>query len=76
MIVEKELVKTFIEEPDLAYDFICHKYTELSKEELKDVVLELLYAMRNDEDLVVDAGEELKEHWYYYCFEEEEGETA
>lgn len=67
-MVEKELVETFIKEPDTAYDFICTKHNELSKNELKDIVLELLFAVRNDEDLVISAGEELKERWYY-CFE-------
>ena len=73
-MVEIELVETFIKEPDLAYDFICTKYNNLSKDALKDVALELLYAMRNCEELVVSAGEELKDRWYY-CFEGE-GEIA
>lgn len=31
--------------PDEAYDFICNNYYNMSKEELKDIIKELLYAV-------------------------------
>ena len=68
-----DLVNTFINEPDLAYDFISTNYGHFSKSDLVDVIRELLYALRNDEEYIVSAGEELKENCWYYYFEE--GET-
>lgn len=45
-------MKNFIEvlknNPDGAYDYICNHYYEMSKEELKNIVKELLYAVHDN----------------------------
>ena len=34
--------------PNGAYDFICNNYYKMSKEELKDIIKELLYAVHDN----------------------------
>lgn len=45
-------MKGFIEvlknNPDGAYDYICNNYYKMSKEELKDIAKELLYAVHDN----------------------------
>lgn len=41
----EELIKVLKNNPDGAYDFICNNYYNMSKEELKDIAKELLYAV-------------------------------
>lgn len=40
-----------------AYDFICEHYWEMSKDELKDLLLECIYALGNGNDLDNVVGE-------------------
>jgi 20S proteasome alpha/beta subunit len=44
----KELIDVLKNNPDGAYDFICNNYYNMSKEELKDTVKELLYAIHDN----------------------------
>jgi hypothetical protein len=50
--VEKmnELINVLKNNPDNAYDFICNNYYNMSKEELKDIIKELLYAIHSNTD--------------------------
>ncbi len=41
----KEFIDVLKNNPDNAYDFICNNYYKMSKEELKDIAKELLYAV-------------------------------
>lgn len=41
----EELINVLKNNPDGAYDFICNNYYKMSKEELKDITKELLYAV-------------------------------
>lgn len=41
----KEFIEVLKNSPDGAYDFISNNYYNMSKEELKDIIKELLYAM-------------------------------
>lgn len=41
----KEFIKVLKENPNHAYDFIANNYHKFSKEELKDITKELLYAI-------------------------------
>lgn len=41
----KEFIEVLKNNPDNAYDFICNNYYKMSKEELKDIVKELLFAV-------------------------------
>ena len=43
-----ELIETLKNNPDGAYDFICNNYYNMSKEELKDIIKELLYAVHDN----------------------------
>ena len=43
-----ELINVLKNNPNGAYDFICNNYYKMSKEELKDVVKELLYAIHSN----------------------------
>ena len=51
---------------DKSYDYIANNYMAFRKDELKDIILELLYAIHTDgdEDIILNsAGEELTERW-------------
>lgn len=41
----KDFIDVLKTNPDNAYDFICNNYYKMSKEELKDIVKELLYSV-------------------------------
>lgn len=41
----KEFIEVLKNNPNGAYDFICSNYYKMSKEELKDIIKELLYAV-------------------------------
>lgn len=72
MSANKELVKLMQKYPDKVYDYICNNYTRFSRNELVDIIKELVYALRDDPLAMVDAGDELKERWHY-LLEEEKG---
>lgn len=51
---------------DKSYDYIANNYMAFRKDELKDIILELLYAIHTDgdEDIILDsAGVGLTERW-------------
>ena len=65
-----------------AYDYIANHYTQFTKEELKDVILELLYplvkygsnlAMVDREKTRLEIKEELEEGWDYEEVDNESG---
>ena len=75
-VMIREIVNAFIEEPESAYDFMATKCYDMPKDLLRDIVLELIYAVETGHDLV-SVGEELKENcWSYYFEEDDEGEIA
>lgn len=41
----KDFIDVLKNNPNNAYDFICNNYYKMSKEELKDIAKELLYAI-------------------------------
>lgn len=65
----KDVVKVFDSNPDAAYDYIANNYYNLSKEELRDVVKELLYSIHTNttkeeyNKILKDAAEELAEQY-------------
>lgn len=80
-----DLRKQYIEalENSNGYDFIAKNYWEFSKEELKDIILELDYAIHCTDtngsfdcarDVYVSASEELQERWNFDDDDEEEDE--
>lgn len=52
--METNVIKEFMDciknNPNHAFDFICENYNRFSKEELKDICKELLYAISHAED--------------------------
>ena len=66
-----DIMKSFIKElennPNGAYDYICNNYYKFNKEELKDIIKELLYAVydnmteKEHNDIMSKVAEELKE---------------
>lgn len=46
------------------YDYVANHYTEFTKEELKDIILECLYAI-NNEYTEADVAGELEDIWNY-----------
>jgi 20S proteasome alpha/beta subunit len=44
----KDFIDVLKNDPDKAYDFICNNYYKMSKEELKDITKELLYAVHDN----------------------------
>lgn len=76
------LRKQYIEalEDGKGYDFIANNYWEFSKEELKDIILELTYAIKQTDsrgewdsswDVMLSASEELQERWSFDDEDEE-----
>lgn len=67
MEVMKEFIEVLKNNPDGAYDFICNNYYKMSKEELKDVAKELLFAVHDNvtkdehNKILDDAATELEE---------------
>lgn len=79
----KDLRKQYLEALENAdsYDFIAKNYYEFSKEELKDIILELDYAIHSEakhfasaEEIYTSASEELQERWHTDDDDEEEDE--
>lgn len=66
MDVMKEFIKLLESNPDKAYDFISNEYYRMSKDDLKNVAKELLYAMydkmtkEEHNEALADVAEELK----------------
>lgn len=54
---------------DTSYDFIANNYMNFSKEQLKDIIIELMYAIHiesNDEKTILDSAlDELTDRWSY-----------
>lgn len=65
----KEFINVLENNPDKAYDFICNNYYKMSKDEIKDIAKELLYAMYDKMDkeehnlALADVAEELKSYY-------------
>lgn len=55
---EKEILKGL---KNASYDFIANNYYKLSKEQLKDILLEYIYVA--DKDTEEEAIDNLKERW-------------
>ena len=66
MDIMKEFIELLENNPDKAYDFISNNYYKMSKDELKDITKELLYAMydkmtkEEHNEALADVAEELK----------------
>lgn len=66
MDVMKEFIELLETNPDKAYDFISNEYYRMSKDDLKNVTKELLYAMydkmteEEHNEALADVAEELK----------------
>jgi 20S proteasome alpha/beta subunit len=62
----KEFIELLENNPEKAFDFISNEYYKMSKDELKDIAKELLYAMydkmtKEEHDMALaDVAEELK----------------
>lgn len=65
----EEFIEVLKNNPDGAYDFICNNYYKMSKEELKDITKELLYAVYDNvtkaehNKILNDAATELKDFY-------------
>ena len=63
----KDFIKVLENNPNGAYDYIANNYYKMSKEELKDVVKELLYSVHTNttesehNKILKDVAEELTE---------------
>lgn len=66
MDVMKEFIELLETNPNKAYDFVSNEYYRMSKDDLKNVAKELLYAMYDKMDeqehneALADVAEELK----------------
>jgi helix-turn-helix protein len=70
---EVDIMKEFIEvlktNPNGAYDHICNNYYKMSKEELKDIAKELLYAVYSNvtkaehNEILADVATELEDFY-------------
>lgn len=69
----KEFIEVLKNNPDKAFDFISNNYYKMNKDELKDIVKELLYAIHTNtlkvehDKILEDTADELAEQ-----YEEEE----
>lgn len=65
----KEFIDVLKTNPNGAYDYICNNYYEMSKDELKDIVKELLYAVYDNvtdeehDEILMDAATELEDFY-------------
>lgn len=65
----REFISILKYNPDSAYDFISNNYYKMSKEELRDVAKELLYAVNNNvtetehNKILDDVAEELNDFY-------------
>jgi 20S proteasome alpha/beta subunit len=62
----ENLIKCMQETPEKTYDFICNNYWNMSKDELKDIAKELIYAISRtgeEADILEDVAEELKDSY-------------
>lgn len=64
----KEFIEILKNNPNGAYDFICNNYYKMSKEELKDITKELLYAVyenaKDEHDIILsDVATELEDFY-------------
>lgn len=68
----KEFIDVLKTNPNGAYDYICNNYHEMSKDELKDIVKELLYAVYSNvtkvehDEILMDAATELEDFYLFY----------
>jgi len=73
MEVIKEFIEVLKNNPDGAYDFICNNYYKMSKDELKDITKELLFAVHDNvtkaehNKILNDVGEELENTYTDYA---------
>lgn len=69
MDVMKEFIDVLKSNPNGAYDYICNNYHEMSKEELKNIVKELLYAVYDNvtdaehDEILMDTATELEDFY-------------
>lgn len=62
----KDFIEVLKNNPNNAYDFICNNYYNMSKEELKDIAKELIFAIYDNvtdwehDKILNDTAEELK----------------
>lgn len=66
----KEFINVLKNNPNHAYDFICNNYYKMSKEELKDIAKELLYAVHSNainteehDEILGEVAEELADYY-------------
>lgn len=65
----KEFIEVLKNNPDHAYDFISNNYYKMSKEELKDITKELLFAIYENvtktehNDILNDVAKELEDSY-------------
>ena len=68
----KEFIEVLKNNPNGAYDYISNNYFEMSKDELKDIVKELLYAVYDNvteeehDKILMDAATELEDFYLGY----------
>ena len=65
----KKFIEVLKNNPDGAYDYICNNYYKMSKEELKDIAKELLYAVHDNvtkaehDEILSDVATELEDFY-------------
>ena len=65
----KEFIEVLKNNPNGAYDYISNNYFEMSKDELKDIVKELLYAVYDNvteeehDEILMDVATELEDFY-------------
>jgi formate-dependent nitrite reductase cytochrome c552 subunit len=65
----KDFIEVLKNNPNGAYDFICNNYYKMSKDELKDIVKELLYAVHDNvtkvehDQILNDVATELEDNY-------------
>ena len=65
----KEFIDVLKTNPNGAYDYICNNYYKMSKDELNDILKELLYAVHSNvtkvehDEILMDAATELEDFY-------------
>ena len=72
LLANEEEQGNFIKTTMSSYDFIAQNYYTMSKEELKDIILELDYEIsRSMDGSYASVAEELKDRWEIYTADEQ-----
>lgn len=71
MSAERNFIDALKDGPKKAMWSICDNYTDFSKDQLRKIIVEFIYALANESDVLEEVAETLESDWYYFLESEE-----